>query len=422
MRLKIRFENQSITKSVIDGDIEKNTNGTLTEISQKGIKPYSGKMFLKNISIGFVIALICYGILKSTFISYAILGAALLYSLYLYFFRNTPHIEIEYELDEKTSKHFANLVEKFNTVNSASKIWEITGGEDVKDTKYSGGANRSVDRHNAESGYSLPYFVSAENLQVPSFQLHSGKLYFLPDRILLDASGISEFQYSDLTLSLSQSRFHESESLPKDAKVIGKTWKYVNKKGGPDKRFNDNKEIPVCQYERLHIYLGGNAYDVMLSKIGAGESFGQALLDYKNSIKFFLLADAITKMTNKSNADKFFSENELTNIAHGAILMMLIDGDVDEKEVAVLSKFIKEHYPDDAEKSSDTFLGEIVQKYKDTHGDSNLETKLSAIAEKLTLDGDQKQEVITLYQAIMMADGTSSDEEQLLLEIFVKHI
>lgn len=422
MKLKVRFENQSITNTVIDGDREENTTGTLIEITQKGIKPYSGKMFLKNITIGFVIAFICYGILKSTFISFAILGVALLYSLYLYFFRNTPHIEIEYDLDVKTSKHFSNLVEKFNAVNSASKIWEITGGEDVKDTKYSGGANRSVDRHKAESSYSLPYFVSAQNFQVPSLQLHSAKLYFLPDRILLDESGINEYQYSDLTLSLSQSRFHESESLPNDAKVIGKTWKYVNKKGGPDKRFNDNKEIPICQYERLHIYLGGNAYDVMLSKIGAGESFGQALLDYKNSIKFFLLADALTKISKTPDVEKVFSENELTNIAHGAILMMLIDGDVDEKEVTVLSKFIKEHYPDDAEKPSETFLSEIVQKYKDTHEGSNLETQLSAIAEKLSLNGDQKQEVITLYQAIMMADGTSSDEEQLLLEIFVKHL
>ena len=31
------------------------------------------------------------------------------------------------------------------------------------------------------------------------------------------------------------------------------TWKYVNKSGGPDKRFKDNKKLPVCLYGQVEL-------------------------------------------------------------------------------------------------------------------------------------------------------------------------
>ena len=37
----------------------------------------------------------------------------------------------------------------------------------------------------------------------------------------------------------------------RDATAVDKTWKYVNKDGEQDRRFNDNREIPVLQYLAL---------------------------------------------------------------------------------------------------------------------------------------------------------------------------
>ena len=48
-------------------------------------------------------------------------------------------------------------------------------------------------------------------------------------------------------------RFIESESVPRDAQVVGQTWKYVNKSGGPDKRFKDNRQLPICLYGELEL-------------------------------------------------------------------------------------------------------------------------------------------------------------------------
>ena len=46
-------------------------------------------------------------------------------------------------------------------------------------------------------------------------------------------------------------RFIESDTVPHDAKVVDRTWRFVNKNGDPDRRFNNNHEIPVCLYGEL---------------------------------------------------------------------------------------------------------------------------------------------------------------------------
>lgn len=35
--------------------------------------------------------------------------------------------------------------------------------------------------------------------------------------------------------------------------MVDRTWRYVNKKGGPDKRFKDNRELPVCLYDEVQL-------------------------------------------------------------------------------------------------------------------------------------------------------------------------
>jgi len=58
-------------------------------------------------------------------------------------------------------------------------------------------------------------------------------------------------EYRDLRFSIEDAPFIETGNYPYEAKVIGKTWHYVNKHGGPDRRFKDNKEFPVVEYELI---------------------------------------------------------------------------------------------------------------------------------------------------------------------------
>ncbi len=48
-------------------------------------------------------------------------------------------------------------------------------------------------------------------------------------------------------------QFREEDVVPRDAKVIGTTWRFVNKDGGPDRRFNNNYQIPIVLYGTLNV-------------------------------------------------------------------------------------------------------------------------------------------------------------------------
>lgn len=74
-------------------------------------------------------------------------------------------------------------------------------------------------------------------------------LHFFPDRLpVYDQGGVGAVAYRDLRLEPSQTNFIEDGGVPPDAVVVDYTWRYVNRKSGPDRRFNNNPRLPICQY------------------------------------------------------------------------------------------------------------------------------------------------------------------------------
>ena len=59
---------------------------------------------------------------------------------------------------------------------------------------------------------------------------------------------------------------------------MGHTWKYVKKKGGPDKRFKDNRELPIVVCEGLHFTSATGLNElVQVSRSGAGAPLEAAI-------------------------------------------------------------------------------------------------------------------------------------------------
>ncbi len=82
--------------------------------------------------------------------------------------------------------------------------------------------------------------------------LSNKTLYLFPDRMLIfTPSGVGAIGYEDLGFVITDKPFIEDQGVPRDAKVIGETWRYVNKNGTPDRRFRNNVRIPICQYEEV---------------------------------------------------------------------------------------------------------------------------------------------------------------------------
>lgn len=69
----------------------------------------------------------------------------------------------------------------------------------------------------------------------------------------MQGSKLGALNYKDITMSSHTTRFIESEGVPSDSQIVGQTWKYVNKSGGPDRRFKDNRQLPICLYGELRL-------------------------------------------------------------------------------------------------------------------------------------------------------------------------
>jgi hypothetical protein len=86
-------------------------------------------------------------------------------------------------------------------------------------------------------------------LAVPTIPCGRQTLYFFPDRLFVyDRRSVGAVAYKELHLESGDSRFIEEGAVPRDASQVGTTWKFVNRTGGPDRRFNNNRELPILLY------------------------------------------------------------------------------------------------------------------------------------------------------------------------------
>jgi hypothetical protein len=91
-------------------------------------------------------------------------------------------------------------------------------------------------------------------MKVPTLKARGKYLVFLPDRVLVKSgTRWSDVEYSHLTVEVSQSRFIESKTPPRDGTKVDERWQYANVKGGPDKRFKNNRRLPVMLYDEVSL-------------------------------------------------------------------------------------------------------------------------------------------------------------------------
>ncbi|MGN5879207.1 hypothetical protein ACNQRN_31180, partial [Pseudomonas aeruginosa] len=72
--------------------------------------------------------------------------------------------------------------------------------------------------------------------------------------------------------------FIEDGAVPKVSEIVSRTWKFVNKKGGPDTRFKNNRELPVVRSEEVQFSSNtGLLEGIQISCVGRTSSLAQAI-------------------------------------------------------------------------------------------------------------------------------------------------
>lgn len=183
-----------------------------------------------------------------------------------------------YDFDSEMEDAYGGLHSAAAKLAECSAAWHIEAAGKVHDSKYHAGASSLISRKPTVIRKSEPSFLKT-NIETISMGVGRQTLHFFPDRVLIyDANGVGAVGYKELNIEVRDSRFIEDGSVPRDAQVVDKTWKYVNKKGGPDKRFKDNRELPICMYEEIHLTSSTGLNEVIqVSKNGLGGKFSQAI-------------------------------------------------------------------------------------------------------------------------------------------------
>ncbi len=162
-------------------------------------------------------------------------------------------VKLTYEMDDVNQKRYEILNEFLQLLQQNKKLWQIGSSTKVYNVKYNAGAGNNITRHVVSITKKMPWYISY-NIDVFCLKLRSEKIYFTPDRMLMFKTfKVGCRNYNDIRTRFDIVNFVESESVPKDAEIVGHTWRYVNKSGGPDKRFNDNRQIPVCKYGKISL-------------------------------------------------------------------------------------------------------------------------------------------------------------------------
>jgi len=201
-----------------------------------------------------------------------VVGAAWLCGASAIWDRDRKTTVLFYDIDSQVLVTFEALHSVFEQVQKCSRVSHIDSSEYYSDRKYHAGVLQGVGRSN---GRPIPKHPPLVKTNVSIFTMPAGKLslYFCPDRILVyGLKDIGAVAYSDLGLSLETCRFVESEQVFPDQQIVGHTWQYVNRDGGPDRRFRYNPQFPIVLYEELHIKSPGGLNEIFqFSKPGTAK-------------------------------------------------------------------------------------------------------------------------------------------------------
>lgn len=278
----LTFETDEVKMIEIEsGDVMNMTDESFTdllnEINSKAAQtPMSSLLMWIGIGVGLIAGLASGG---AGLIFCALGGLGWIIGRWLDSYRRSTVLYYDLEGDAETS--YRRLTEGFDRLLQCSAKWHIQAGgavESLTAWKRNAGASHLVNRKPTVLGYDLPIVIKC-NLTPPALHVGRQVMYFMPDVVLVQDGGrVGAVNYAQLNVRWEDSPFIETERVPGDARVVDHTWQHPNKNGGPDRRFKDNRQIPICLYEAIHFTSSSGLNElVQVSKTGVTDGLADGV-------------------------------------------------------------------------------------------------------------------------------------------------
>ncbi|MBQ0016297.1 MAG: DUF4236 domain-containing protein [Bacteroidales bacterium] len=216
---------------------------------------------------------------------------------------NDIQYDADSELSDEERSAYEGLCQKFEVLLSSDKVWSIKGDElDAQQITF---AQRLSHRTSIGVGVGVFNFIKSR-YDVPIISDRNVHLFFYP-KFLIAASSPSSFSvipYQSLSLEGRKHSLGEDGIVPFDSKKVSTTWKYLDASGMPDKRFSNNKKIPVMEYGYLTMQFSNYSLRYLFSN-------SNALIGFTDAFDILKYGD---NGTNKSNLEPLVSDETPTEL------------------------------------------------------------------------------------------------------------
>lgn len=243
-RVKEIDKNYYDTEEIINGSANNIVSDGLEELLERIRK----SLLIDTLSnIGTCISLFLGFIISPFFLAF------LCFIILKIYIRKVGNVELDYTIDADQQEIIDRRLNTMFKIANSSRVWRIIQTSKVIDRKYEAGASDTVKRVTCKATTKAPFPFKTKS-PVVTFKSKNETLIFLPDKLfIIQKSKVGALNYSDIKTSIHNTHFIESESVPRGAVIEDYTWKYVNKNGGPDKRFKNNCRFPICLYGEVEL-------------------------------------------------------------------------------------------------------------------------------------------------------------------------
>lgn len=192
--------------------------------------------------------------------------------------RKSGAVQLVYTLDDEKEEEYNRRIGAWQILAEGDKEWQVIQESHVSNQKINAGASRNVKRVICKIDKATPFYINT-NVDTIQIKLHKEILILLPDKVFIIRKGkVGLVNYDEVSIGVSQTQFIESDPVPKDTVVLGSTWQYVNKNGTPDRRYSNNRQLPICQYGVVYLTSGtGLNVEMQFSNVNKTQDFEELI-------------------------------------------------------------------------------------------------------------------------------------------------
>lgn len=193
-------------------------------------------------------------------------------------------VPVDTDLDNTFTQGYDMLIRAFKVVSSCQAIWDKTSA--VANNSYAtrSAATTTITRTPVQFTCQDTDLIPSNITPCRLENANGSDIYLYPGFILIyeNASSFALIDWQDFEVDMRHVLFIESETIPSDTQTVDQTWQYVNKNGSPDRRFSNNRILPIVDYADIYITTPSGVNEAYcFSNTEKAESFCRAILAYK---------------------------------------------------------------------------------------------------------------------------------------------